>query len=145
MDAPRNRANTPAALVLFGLVIHPLAGIIATVLTGRMPWSNFAGALFFTAPVVVPLLIAAGIATALQRSGTWPRALRWGWATFAATEVLLQTAAQLESFRVAPTDAQGALAFLFAPLWAHAGAALIGAVGLVSGAIADLRGRGEPS
>lgn len=127
------RRELQFALIL-GLTAHPVGALCSLVVNGRGD-PSVGGYLFASAGVLLPLLVAALIATSLRPyRERWP-ALQWFVRTFALAELVLQLAAQFVAFQQAHSDAQGGLLFLFLPIYAHGVAVLAGAVGGLTAAI----------
>jgi len=118
------------SVVALGLVVHPLAGL----LTGNGPGDSAAGYHFFTSFAFAPLAAHAVIAWALLRPArSWLPLRAALWADLLSAGVFslgLQIVAWIE----APTDAQGAIAFVFVPMYAAIAAGIVGlaALGIAS-------------
>lgn len=132
-----------AAAVTLGALAHPLGAVLSLPFGGRLS-SSLGGYLFASAVVAIPLLIAAAFASGVREEREKWASLRWAFHLFAVAELLLQLAAQIEAFRYAHTDAQGGLAFLFLPIYAHAAAFVAAVIGALGGALLGRRRAVEP-
>ena len=109
----------------FGLVVHPLGMVVASVLGRRHLSMSFNGYSFFTGFALVPLLVLVGVGGLITLRLRPGLGRTWALTAGAWSAPLFALAAQVVGWTVAPTDAQGALAFLFLPGYAAVASALL--------------------
>lgn len=127
-----NLRRLVVASLLFGPVVHPLGLLLHDLATGSfLSDLTLSSYLFFTAFAATPLLMHGAIAGLLLRFAGHLRAVQVAIVADLLAAMVMSLAAQILGAHIAPTDAQGAIAFVFLPLYAGAAAGLVGIVALV--------------